>query len=253
MHRSTLVFRARAQARARARKVDGKEIDLNYFQIGTILLMYKGRFMFPSLFIKGWVIGFSIAMPVGPIGILCIQHSLIRGMLYGLIAGLGAALADTVYGAIAGLGISAISSLLVQNQFWIQLLGALFLWYLGFSIYRSKPPVNAKEAEKLGLWRVFLTTFALTLTNPMTMVCFAGIYAGFGICLPEEGLLSIALLAGGVLIGSAAWWLLLSCGVALIREKVSLQTPWLNKISGGVILFFAAVASVTALQQLLSL
>lgn len=207
--------------------------------------------MLTSLFLKGWIVGFSIAMPVGPIGMLCIQHALIRGMLYGLVAGFGAALADGIYGAIAGFGVTMVSNFLTTYQLWLHLAGAAFLWYLGFTILFSQPCSNNIEATRLTLKRVFFTTFALTLTNPMTIICFAGAYAGLGVCPTEEGLLSALMLTMGVLVGSAAWWLLLCTGVSMLGKKMTAPpTQWLNRISGGVLLTFALVASLTAIQQM---
>ena len=84
-----------------------------------------------SLFIKGLIIGFAIAAPVGPIGVLCIQRSLHNGFKIGLMTGLGAAFADGSYGLIAGFGLTALSSLLINHQFLIRLVGGLFLIYLG--------------------------------------------------------------------------------------------------------------------------
>lgn len=205
-----------------------------------------------TLFLKGWLIGFSIAMPVGPIGMLCIQHALLRGMLYGAVAGLGAALADTIYGALAGFGITVFSSFFNTYLFWFQLGGAIFLWFLGCSIFFAKPEEQGQDAIPKSLVRVFLTTFALTLTNPMTIVCFAGVYAGLGICTTDFSFLPAVVLTLGVLVGSAAWWLLLSFGVSFLGKRLgSSPTPLLNRISGGVILIFAALASLSVLQEVL--
>lgn len=206
-----------------------------------------------GLFLKGLLIGFSIAMPVGPIGVLCIQHALLRGVLYGLVAGFGAALADAIYGGVAGFGITVFSNFLSTYLFWFQLGGAIFLWYLGSNIFFSKTATEKKEAIPLSLKRVFLTTFALTLTNPMTIVCFAGVYTGLGLCTAEFSSLPALILTFGVLIGSSTWWLLLSCGVSFLGRWSSSQTPslWLNRISGGVILAFAAIASLAIFQEMI--
>jgi threonine/homoserine/homoserine lactone efflux protein len=205
-----------------------------------------------GIFFQGWLIGFSIAMPVGPIGMLCIQHALMRGMLYGLVAGLGAALADAIYGAIAGFGLSMVSDFIATYHMWFQLGGATFLWYLGSTIFFAKPPETTKEAVSVSLWRVFFTTFALTLTNPMTIICFAGIYTGLGVCSSEINILPAILLTLGVLLGSAVWWLLLSSGVAVFGKRLFGEQLllWLNRISGGVILAFALITSCSILQQL---
>lgn len=207
-----------------------------------------------SLFFQGCLIGFSIAMPVGPIGMLCIQHALLRGVLYGVIAGLGAALADTIYGAMAGFGITVFSNFVTTYQFWFQLGGCVFLWILGCNIFFSKPETDVKEAIPHSLWRVFFMTFALTLANPMTIVCFAGVYAGLGICTTDFSFIPALILTLGVLVGSSAWWLLLSCGVSVLGKKLAGTgaSPWLNRISGGVILAFAVIASLSVLREVIT-
>lgn len=181
-----------------------------------------------ELFLKGCLIGFSIAMPVGPIGLLCIRHSLVSGAFAGLIVGLGAASADALYGALAGFGVAAIAPFFAAYGFLIQGMGAVFLCYLGIATFFSK----TKEAseENVGGSRLYLTTFFLTLTNPMTILSFAAIYAGLGIG-SERGNLTLAIATmAGVFAGSAMWWLFLSSSAALFRQKI--PTLWLNRISG---------------------
>ncbi len=208
--------------------------------------------MLDNLFIKGLIVGFCIAMPVGPIAMLCIRHSLIRGMIYGLAAGLGAALADTLYGVLAAFGISMISHLLSNHQIWFQLIGAVVLCYLGVTTLLSKPKEENEKDVPLSLIRIVITTLFLTLTNPLTFLGFAGIYAGFGICLEEKGMFSACILTSGVFIGSAVWWLLLSCGTAKLGKKMNYKpTQLLNTISGSLILACGFIASVMAFQQVI--
>lgn len=207
--------------------------------------------MLMSLFLTGCLVGFFIAMPVGPIGMLCVRHSLMRGMPFGLVAGLGAALADTCYGAAAGCGLTILSTFLENNRFWLQIGGALFLWYLGIMIFFAKPESTNPKDSSLSLARVFFTTFALTLTNPLTILSFAGVYAGIGIGIGAHEILPVAILTLGVLIGSAAWWLILSCGVSTLRHRMVIKPLWLNRISGSFILLFALTTSFTVLQQIL--
>lgn len=204
-----------------------------------------------NFFLKGWLIGFSVAMPLGPIGIVCLQHTLLRGMLYGIVAGLGVAVADALYGILAGLSVTIISSFLITYQLWLQVAGVVFLWYFGVSFLREQPAKNDTEATKMSLKRVFLTTFALTFSNPMTVLCFVGIYAGLGVCSPEEGLMPVLITASGVLIGSTAWWLLLSGGVTILGRRFNrLPAHWLNRAAGMTILMFAFIASLTTLKQI---
>lgn len=208
--------------------------------------------MLRNLFFNGSLIGFSIAMPVGPVAMLCIQHSLRRGMMAGLVAGLGAALADALYGGMAGCGVSMLSHLLVRYQLWLQIVGTIILWYLGVRIFKSQPVDFEKPISPCSLGRIFFSTFALTLTNPFTLICFAGVYTGLGINPSDQEFLPTLMLTLGVLLGSTIWWLMLSFGSALIGKRWHLKTsPLFNQISGLLILSLACVASVSALHQLI--
>src|ERR1700733_1886666 len=132
-------------------------------------------------FIKGLIIGFAIAAPVGPIGVLCIQRSLHDGFKIGLMTGLGAALADGTYGLIAGFGLTALSSLLITYQFWIRLIGGLFLLYLGIKLFFAPPRERSAGNSDKSPWHAFITTFLLTITNPATILSFIAIFAGLGL------------------------------------------------------------------------
>src|SRR5262245_6497912 len=115
--------------------------------------------MMASLFLKGCLIGFSIAMPVGPIGMLCIRHSLPRRIRFGLMSGLGAASADALFGALAGLGVTSIGTFMTSFQIYFQLIGALFLIYLGIATFREKPRESEAQAVLGGLTYAFISTF----------------------------------------------------------------------------------------------
>ena len=198
-----------------------------------------------NFILKGLLIGFSIAAPVGPIGVLCIRRSVAHGSRSGLATGLGAATADAVYGCIAGFGLTAISNFLVGQKFWLALLGGLFLCYLGIRTFVSRPNEQPAEAPEVGLVSAFLSTFFLTLTNPMTILSFIAIFAGLGLGKSADYFNATALVAG-VFAGSALWWLLLSGGAALFRSKVTLG--WmrlLNRISGCIIFGFGIYSLLT--------
>jgi threonine/homoserine/homoserine lactone efflux protein len=196
-----------------------------------------------GLFLRGLVIGFSIAAPVGPIGILCIRRTLTEGRTSGFLSGLGAATADALYGCIAGFGLTVISAFLVEQRFWIQLIGGVFLLALGVKTLRSAPAEQAAAASGTGLTASYASTFLLTLTNPMTILSFAGIFAALGVAETGGDVSAAALLVLGVFVGSAAWWLLLSGGVGLLREKLSTGVlRWTNRLSGVILLVFGAVA-----------
>src|SRR3989304_1757190 len=130
-----------------------------------------------SLFLRSFIIGISIAAPVGPIGVLCIRRTLSHGKLAGFLSGLGAASADMLYGAIAAFGLTVIINLLVENAFWLQIIGGGFLLYLGIKTFLEKPAEHAAQAKQDGYFSMFLSTFFLTITNPITILSFAAIFA----------------------------------------------------------------------------
>ncbi|HTL59687.1 MAG TPA: LysE family transporter [Candidatus Limnocylindrales bacterium] len=195
-----------------------------------------------KFFFRGLVIGFSIAAPVGPIGVLCIRRSLANGRLAGFVTGLGAASADAVFGCVAGLGLTAISAFLLGQKFLFSLLGGLFLCYLELRTFVSPPMDKSIDTKNAGLLSAYLSTFFLTLTNPMTILSFTAVFAGLG--LGEKPSLANALnLVTGVFGGSALWWLVLSGGVGLFRSHITSDCMALiSRLSGVVILGFGLYA-----------
>jgi threonine/homoserine/homoserine lactone efflux protein len=196
-----------------------------------------------SFFLQGLIIGFSIAAPVGPIGILCIRRTLAEGRLTGFISGLGAASADAVYGTIAAFGLTAISVFLVNQTIWMRLIGGIFLLYLGFQTFQANPVTQAAETRQRGLPSAFISTFFLTLTNPLTILSFTAIFAGLGLGQTRGNLSGAAALVAGVFMGSAAWWLTLSMLVGIFRERFNKNTlVWVNRVAGTIIFLFGLVA-----------
>jgi len=196
--------------------------------------------------LKGILLGFSIAAPVGPIGVLCIRRTLADGRAAGFVSGLGAATADAVYGAVAGFGLTFISDLLLGGSLWLRLVGGLFLGYLGARTFLSKPAEQAASATGNGLLGAYASTLFLTLTNPMTIFSFAAMFAGVGVAAGGRDYASAGLLVLGVFLGSALWWLLLSGGVSLLRAKFDARgLKWVNRLSGVVIMGFGAAALVS--------
>jgi threonine/homoserine/homoserine lactone efflux protein len=192
-----------------------------------------------ELLLQGLVLGFSIAAPVGPIGVLCIRRTLAEGRASGFISGLGAATADAIYGSIAAFGLTVISSVLVEHRVWLGLIGGAFLCYLGIRTFLARPSSQAAVVHGQGLVGAYASTFFLTLTNPMTILSFAAIFAGF--VRGSNGLSSIMLVLG-VFLGSAMWWLMLSGGVGLLRAQFDLNVlRWVNRISGIIIIAFGII------------
>ncbi len=196
-----------------------------------------------GFFLRGLIIGFSIAAPVGPIGVLCIRRTLMGGQVSGLVSGLGAATADGLYGCIAGFGLTFISSFLVNQRALFRLIGGVFLLYLGVRSFLARPSEQPSSTAGNGLTGAYLSTFFLTLANPMTILAFAGIFAGLGIAEGNRDYLSAGILVSGVFLGSALWWLILSGGVGLFRKKVDIRAlQWVNRISGLIIMTFGIVS-----------
>ncbi len=192
-----------------------------------------------SLFATAFVIGLSIAAPVGPIGLICIQRTLAHGALIGFVSGLGAAAADAVYGAIAAFGLTALSAALVAHAAWIQFAGGILLVAIGVRTLRA-PPAAADErgGEVRGALAAFASIFALTLTNPMTILSFVAVFAGLNIVAAESTGAAL-LVVLGVFLGSAAWWLLLAGAVSIMRRRVG--AGMLAAISRAAGLFIAGV------------
>jgi threonine/homoserine/homoserine lactone efflux protein len=202
-----------------------------------------GWLMHIVFFLRGLIIGFSIAAPVGPIGVLCIRRTLTEGRISGLISGLGAATADALYGSIAAFGLTFISNILINQQGWIRLIGGVFLCFLGFKIFLSPPAKEAAHVKGHGLVSSYASTFFLTLANPLTILSFAAIFAGLGVGSQTANYLFAGILVIGVFMGSALWWLLLSSGVSLIGKKIeSRRLQWVNRISGIIITIFGILA-----------
>jgi len=189
---------------------------------------------------KGLLLGFSVAAPVGPIGILCINRTINKNFAAGFVSGLGAATADLIYGLIAGLGLTAISSFLINQKLWIQSIGLIFLFYMGIkTIMKKESEIEFSADAEKGLLKDYLSTLFLTVTNPMTILFFIAVFAGLGLSKAVNGFSSIIQLVLGVFIGSGIWWMFL-CGLTT-KLKTKINKNVLRKIdlvSGLLILFF---------------
>lgn len=214
-----------------------------------------------ELFVQGLFFGLAIAAPVGPIGILTIRRTLVGGLLFGLLSGLGAATADAIYGTIAALGLTAVSAFLIQHQPTLQLVGGLFLLYLGIQTLRAK----SEDSDQLSVnidpsagsqlhnaqftyLRAYASTLFLTLSNPVTILSFTAVFAGFGLGSQANSPASSFLLVLGVFLGSALWWLFLTGLVTAVRGKLIHQGQLnqrvlrlINLVSGLILIGFSAL------------
>jgi len=195
-------------------------------------------------FLKGLIIGFVIAAPVGPIGVLCARRTLMHGRRAGFYSGMGAATADAIYGFIAAFGLTFISAFLIDHQFSLRLIGGGLLFYLGIKAFIARPvkktdlPRSARHYAGL-----YTSTFFLTLTNPMTILSFAAVFAGFGLAGTMGSVLSAAVLIVGVFLGSGLWWLFLVGLFSIYRKRFQThQLVWINRITGTIIIASGVLA-----------
>ncbi|WP_063551748.1 LysE/ArgO family amino acid transporter [Burkholderia territorii] len=206
------------------------------------------------LFIKSVVMGLSIAVPVGPIGMLCIQRSLSRGFHAGFATGIGAACADAIYGLLGALGVAGIVTAFPMLTVALKIVGGAFLVWLAWSIARQAPaaPAAVHDAPRASVRRDFLTTFGLTLSNPMTILSFVGIFAALGpLSATHEGTAgpTVASMVAGVFVGSATWWLCLSSATAALRTKMPLTLMHgLSRGSAVVIAAFGAIQLIAGMR-----
>jgi threonine/homoserine/homoserine lactone efflux protein len=188
------------------------------------------------LLIEGILIGLVVAVPVGPLGLLCINRALMLGPLCGLCSGLGVATADAIAAGIAALGITLISGFLTDYQVLLRFIGGIFLCYLGYRIFRAEPVSRVPVNSVNGLLSAFATTFFLTLSNPVTILSFVAIYAGWHVPSLRGQYVAAATLTAGVFTGSALWWLGLFLGLTAFHEKFDLRFLfWVHRVSGAVI------------------
>ncbi len=202
-----------------------------------------------ELFLKGILIGLMVSIPLGPIGVLCIQRTLNKGRRSGFISGLGAASADTIFSLIAGLGITFVISFIEANHIYFQIIGGILVMTLGVSIFYTNPirELRLQRMNRNKLSQDFLSVFLLTITNPMAIFFFLAIFAGINIAAGPMRILPLGSMVGGVFAGAVTWWFLLSTLVNFFRHRFRLRIIWwMNKVAGVIIfiLGFAALVSI---------
>jgi len=196
-----------------------------------------------AFLLRGIAVGFSIAAPIGPIGVLCIHRTLAAGRATGFVSGLGAATADAFYGSIAAFGLAYVSNVLIRQQGWFHIAGGMFLCCLGAAIFLRTPAEQTVTLTRRGLAGAYVSTFFLTLANPMTIISYTAIFAGLGLANTGGEYAAAAALVAGVFIGSSLWWFILSSGVCMFRSKCTpASLRWVRKISGAIITGFGICA-----------
>jgi threonine/homoserine/homoserine lactone efflux protein len=197
---------------------------------------------------KGIVIGFALAAPVGPLGVICIRRTLAHGSKHGLLVGISAAVADILYGIVAAFGVTLISDFIYTQQRWIRLVGGSVLILLGYHTFRSHPSTETKTNRINGNIRAFFSTFMLALTNPMTVFTFAAVFASVGLKEITDNYIFAVFLVAGIFLGTMSWFTLLTTLVHYFREKINTDGICLvNKIAGTILIILGIVAIYSSL------
>ena len=210
------------------------------------------RYVTDYILIQGIVFGFFLALPVGPVGVLCVQRTLAEGRMHGLLSGLGAAFGDALYGAVAAFGISAVKDWLEAHQDDLRIVGGIVLLVLALRTVFGKTRSGAKlKTERRTESRIvthslvkdFVSTFMLAVTNPITLIAFAGLLATLGITEAGESVGNASILVLGVFAGSAGWWLAISTTAGVFRPFVDgTYQVWMNRASAAILFGFGIYA-----------
>jgi len=203
--------------------------------------------MISSIFFQGLFIGILVSIPMGPIGVLCVQRTLHQGKKTGFISGIGAASADSFFAAIAGFGLTFISNFFENNQFYIMLAGALVLIFFGLRLFFTNAisQVRKFRLKKNNYFTDFISVFFLTLSNPITIIFFGLVFAGMGIV--KNNPQSFSVLISGIFFGAITWWFLLSSVVNIFRKYFRLRIIfYINRFAGVLIVVFGLVAVFNA-------
>lgn len=185
------------------------------------------------------------SIPLGPIGVICIQRTVNKGRLSGFLSGVGAATADTIFAAIAGFSLTFVIAYIFEHIQFFQALGGIIIMLLGVKIFLTDPITQLRKhkRQKNNLMGDFLSVLALTLTNPLAIFLFVALFAALNVVGYDGNIINALITTAGVFIGAVAWWYTLTAIVNFYRDKFRLkQLWWINKISGGAILLLGAIA-----------
>lgn len=194
-------------------------------------------------FLKGFIIGFSLPIPIGPAGILCIRRTIAYGKIHGILTGLSAAISDMIYSIIAAFGITFISNFISSHIKEFHLVGGIILILLGYRTSRSHSMKDLAIKQSLAPVLSFFSTFLVTFTNPMTVFAYAIVLASIGIGNKINDQTSILLIVAGAFTGSLSWYLILTYLSSYFKEGIiSRGLPLVNRIAGYFLMLFGAIA-----------
>ena len=186
-----------------------------------------------SLFVQGIIIGLTLAVPVGPLALICIQRTVTEGRLHGIFSGIGVATADSFYAAITFLGLTVISGLIIAQQYLFRFLAGVVLILIGIRVFLSIPSAISAKTEHETYLKDYLSMVALAIANPLTLVFFLVILPGYGVVIYGIDSLSAAEFVAGVFFGSTVWWIVLCGSIGSVRSRLSCENLGLiNRVSG---------------------
>ena len=193
------------------------------------------------LLIKGLIVGLLVSIPLGPIGVLCIQRTLNKGRRSGFISGLGASSADAIFALIASLGLTIVINFVREHQQYFQIAGGLIVLYIGFKIFSTNPVKQLKlqRMNKTMLSHDYMSVFLLTVSNPLAIMLFIGIMAAINVANESLSVFQVFFFLAGIFTGSASWWFLLAFLANRFRKRIRLRSIWwMNKITGTAVFIF---------------
>jgi threonine/homoserine/homoserine lactone efflux protein len=216
---------------------------------------------FLILILFGVGMGLIAAVPIGPVNLICIRRTFAFGPVNGFVSGLGAALGDGVFAAVTGLGLTWVAQLIEGYAAVIELTGGALLVYFGFRAFTASPMARIEDGEKCddrggaSLVRAIASTFALTVTNPATLLAFTAMFAGLGGLAGGAGsYLDAGLVVAGVVGGSAGWWLVLTTVIGLFHTGITDGTVRIiNRASGGLVASFGVAVLVHVVMKVFGL
>ncbi len=207
-----------------------------------------------STLISGLTIGVLVSAPMGPIGILCIQRTLNRGRWVGFITGLGASLSDLIYALLTGFGMSIVIDFIEANQNILQILGSFVLVGFGVYLFRQNPAKSIRKAanNKNSYFQTFISAFLLTLSNPLILFLYIGLFARFNFFQPESQLIHSVIGYLAILGGAIGWWFFITTIINKVRTRFNLRSIWyINRGIGAIIIIMSIVGFVMGVKDLI--
>lgn len=202
-----------------------------------------------SIFIHGIIIGLLASIPLGPIGILCIQRTINKKLLSGFFSGLGAASADTIFAMISLFFYTYVIGYIERHMQLIKIIGGVLIIAIGIKLFLTKTNSSIKRNRQSNsaLVKDFFSIFALTISNPAYILVFFGWFAAFKIGDYDFTIFTHTLMIIGVFIGAAIWWGILTFSVNILRKKFTIRhIYYINKVAGIIISILGFFAILTS-------